>query len=116
MAPMLCHKPFVVAIFSILLSPVYADTFANAPTIDFPQKAIDECIVGEIVAEFRIVDGQAVDLKILESESNGLYEESFRKWWIEYSSWLKRIGRKWDSDTPKGKLKKQVFRFEPCAT
>jgi hypothetical protein len=100
----------------LIAASAVGNSYGNAPSLKFPEIAKRECISGDIVVEFRVVGGHAVDMTILSSEPNSLYTNAFLEWWSEYNEWSKGIGMLWGDDTGEGELATQTFRYDPCAT
>ena len=106
----------ICALLMVQVSIATGMSYPNAPTLEFPDEAMQGCIVGRIKAQFRVVDGHPVGLKIVSSEPNGLYTDAFLKWWSAYADWLTRTGVRWGEDSPDGEPVTQEFTFEPCDT
>ena len=103
----------VILIFSFT-NDVDATSWANTPTLSFPETAINECIKGKVIVQFRVVDGHPLDMSIVSSEPDGLYTDAFLDWWSQYDEWRRRVGMRWDEDTEEGDAKEIVFNFAPC--
>ena len=93
---------------------VHATSWANTPTLDFPETAIRNCIEGKVIVQFRVVDGHPVDISIVTSEPDGLYTDAFLDWWSRYDEWRRHVGMRWDEDTEEGEPKEIAFNFAPC--
>ena len=104
----------VAAVIGSLSFSAQATMWANKPSMDFPAAAIRDCIDGRLVVQFRIVDGHPLDMAIVSSEPDGVYTDSFLKWWSEYDKWRRQVGMRWGEDTAVGDIEEFTFTMRPC--
>ena len=116
MAKLKASRLSLVCIVLAATNTAGATSYANEPRLNFPEVAIENCINGQVVAEFRVVNGHPVDMVIVSSEPDGLYTEAFMDYWSRASEWRKKIGQLWGEDTPDGQTTTRKFKFAPCDT
>ncbi len=105
----------LIAMFGAAPTISAADSYSNQPMLKPPPEALRDCIDGYVVIDFFLINGHPIDMRIIQSDPEGLYTTAFLDWWTKYDAWRREQGLSLSGKSDAKNRKKLAFKFEQCA-